>query len=277
VGLRREWVEYEWSGTPVPAFVSWPARAAQGLPAIVVIQEVWGVTGHVQDLASRFAAAGYLALAPDLYAHGGRRPEALASSRIDAVEAFVETMPPSALMNPAERETALARLPEPQRRQVGETLGVLFAPTRPMDQYVGDLRAAVAYLRTHPVSRGQRVGAVGYCMGGGLVALLACSEPDLAAAVTYYGASPPADRIAGIRCPVLGLYGGADRRITEGVPAFAEAMRAAGKPFEHRVYPGAPHAFFNDEHSVYRVDAARDAWVRTLAFFAEHLVPAGGG
>jgi carboxymethylenebutenolidase len=70
---------------------------------------------------------------------------------------------------------------------------------------------------------------------------------------------------------MLGIYGGKDRAVTEAVPAFADAMAAAGKRFDHRVYPGAPHAFFNDTRPSYRVRASRDAWARTLAFLAEQL------
>lgn len=229
---------------------------------------------HIQDLVRRFATSGYVALAPDLYSHGGRRPAALAPERIEAAKAFLDTVPPSAWMDAVEREAALARLPEPRRREVGETLGALFPPDRPVAQYVSDLRAGLAYLRGYRACRGQRIGSTGYCMGGMLSALLACSEPTLSAAVIYYGTSPGADRVAGIRCPVLGLYGGDDPRITDGVPQFAAAMRAAGKTFEYHVYPGAPHAFFNDERRSYRVAATRDAWARTLWFFAQHLAPA---
>jgi carboxymethylenebutenolidase len=271
--LQQEWVEYRSDGQSVPAYLAKPARVSDPLPAVVVIQEVWGVDDHIQDVVLRVSTAGYLALAPDLYARGGRRPAALAADRIEAVKAFLDSVPPSAWMNPSERDAALARLPEPQRRSIGETLGLLLSPDRPMERYTADLRAGVRYLRDHPASRGRRVGSVGFCMGGALSALLACAEPELRAAVIYYGSAPPAGQIAGIRCPLLGLYGGDDPRITQGVPAFAEALRAASKTFEYHVFPGAPHAFFNDTRSSYRVDAARQAWARTLVFFAQHLAP----
>ena len=234
--------------------------------------EIWGVDRHIQDLVRRFAASGYMTFAPDLYSHGGRKTPALAPERIEAVKTFLDTVPPAVWQNPAEREAAVGQLPDPERRQqVGETLGLLLTPTRPVDQYTADLRAAVAHLRAHPMSRGHRVGSTGYCMGGMLSAQLACTEPELCGAVIYYGASPQASQVGAVRCPVLGFYGGDDPRITNTVPAFADAMRAAGKPFEHHVYPGVPHAFFNDERRSYRVDPARDAWARTLAFFNQHL------
>ncbi len=83
-------------------------------------------------------------------------------------------------------------------------------------------------------------------MGGARAGLLAAEEPRLSAAVVCYGASPPPEKAARIRCPVLGLYGAEDARILSGVPSFEEAMRRAGGRLETHVYPGAPHAFFND-------------------------------
>lgn len=270
--LHTEWVTYRSGSDPVPAYLARPARVSAPLPAVLVIQEIWGPDDHIQNVVRRLATAGYVAMAPDLYAHGGKRPAALASERIEAVKAFSESVSRSIWSNPSEREAAIGKLPEPRRQQVGETIGVLFDPKRPTDRFTADLRAGVQYLREHAAVGGHRVGAIGFCMGGALSGLLACSEPTLAADVIYYGASPSAQQVAGVRCPVLGNYGGDDARITDGVPAFADAMRAAGKSFDYRVYPGAPHAFFNDTRGSYHVDAARDAWARTLSFFARHLV-----
>lgn len=256
----------------LPGFMARPARVRQPLPAILVIQEVWGVDDHIQDLTLRLATAGYVAFAPDLYAEGGQRPETLAVGRVEGVKRFLDTLPPGAWGNPAERDAALARLPEPERTHVGGTLGTLFGGVmRDIPGFTRHLRAAADFLRGHEASRGRPVGSTGYCMGGALSALLACADPKLAAAVIYYGAAPPAAQIPGIGCPLLGFYGGDDLRITEAVPALAQTLQAAGKRFEYHVYPGAPHAFFNDTRASYHVDAARDAWARTLAFFAQAL------
>jgi carboxymethylenebutenolidase len=111
-------------------------------------------------------------------------------------------------------------------------------------------------------------------MGGGLSALLACNDPELAVACIYYGMSPPAELLPRIACPVYGFYGGEDARINGGLPAFAEAMAKAGKRFEQHVYPGAAHAFFNDQRPSYHAAASRDALVRTLQAFRTHLDPA---
>ena len=112
---------------------------------------------------------------------------------------------------------------------------------------------------------------MGFCRGGALVGLLAAAEPRLRAGVIFYGSPPPADRRAAIRGPLLGLYGGTDEAITSQIPEFSASLGAAGVEFEDVVYAGAPHAFFNDTRASYRVDAARDAWARTLAFLARHL------
>jgi carboxymethylenebutenolidase len=263
-------VNYASNGAAVPATMVRPAAASGALPAVIVIHEGWGPDGHIRDIADRVAAAGYLAFVPDLYAHGGTRPPELAPDRIDALKRFTDTLPPGGFGDPEMREQALERMPETERTRVSQSLVALFAGMSAPDQFVADLRGAVAHLRDHPDCNGQ-IGALGFCMGGGLVGLLACDERALRAGVVYYGTPPPAERVGGIACPMLGVYGGDDGRITAAVPAFAQAMDAAGKRFDHHIYPGAPHAFFNDTRPAYRVGAARDAWARTLAFLVEQL------
>jgi carboxymethylenebutenolidase len=263
-------VTYTTNGSGVPATLVRPAAASGALPAVIVIQEAWGPDAHIHDIADRIATAGYLAFVPDLYAHGGTRPAELAPDRIDALKRFTDTLPPGGLGNPDVREPALEQMPETEQERLRESLEAVFAARRAPEQFVTDLRGAVAHLRDYPDCNGQ-IGAIGFCMGGGLAGLLACDAPGLRAAVVYYGTPPPADRVPRIACPVLGIYAGEDGRVTAAVPAFAEAMAAAGKRFEQHVYPGVPHAFFNDTRPSYRVRAARDAWARTLAFLVEQL------
>jgi carboxymethylenebutenolidase len=263
-------VSYASNGSAVPATMVRPAAASGALPAVIVIHEAWGADGHIRDIAGRIAAAGYLALVPDLYAHGGARPPELAPDRIDALKRFADTLPPGGLGNAKVRGEALEGMPETERTRVAGSIVALFAGLAAPDRFVADLRGAVAHLRDHPDCNGQ-IGAIGFCMGGGLVGLLACDEGALRAGVIYYGTPPPDERVGGIACPLLGIYGGDDGRITSAVPAFADAMAAAGKRFDHHVYPGAPHAFFNDTRPAYRVAPARDAWARTLAFLVEQL------
>ncbi len=248
-------------------YLAWPERAPAPLPAIIVIQEVWGVNAHIEDVTRRLAAAGYAALAPDLYAKDGTRPEALTVERIAEVQSVANSLPPGVWANPTAREAELAKLDEPARTRIGDTHRAVFANIARVPEFVPPLLAAARYLReSSPVSRGQKVACVGFCMGGGLSALLACHDPDLSGAAIYYGSSPPAELVPRIVCPVIGFYGALDQRITSGLPAFAEAMRAAGKSFEQRVYEGAQHAFFNDTRPSYDVRAARDSFARLLEF-----------
>jgi carboxymethylenebutenolidase len=145
----------------------------------------------------------------------------------------------------------------------------------PQDRAIRDLKAAVAHLKTRPDVRANRIGSIGWCMGGKLSLLLASEEPTLAGAVAYYGA-PPTDSaaIARIKAPVLGNFGGEDKGPSpEQVRAFEAAMKKAGKDVDVKIYPGAGHAFanVNNPWKGYREEAAKDAWSRTVAFFARHL------
>ena len=267
--LARAWIDVPSSGATFGAYRVAPEPAGEALPAVVLIQEIWGVDDHIQDLAERLAGAGYLVLAPDLYSLGGGRPAALAPPRIAAAKAFLDSIPPASWWDEAARAEALAELPAGESEPLTAAFAALFARREPAS-LVSALRDAVSLLRVDSGCNG-RVGSVGFCMGGGLSAQLACAEPELSAAVIFYGASPSADDLAGLRCPVLGFYGGEDPRITATVPELAAAMEAAGKDYEWHVYAGAPHAFFNDTRRSYHVGAARDAWARLLGFYAEHL------
>jgi len=248
-------------------FLAQPAGVAQGLPGALVIQEIWGVDEHIEDVTCRLAAAGYAALAPDLYAVGGERPDHLSRDRIAEVKAFMTRHGPAAWGDPGARAAALAQAGAEERSRLEGTLGGLYAGLGDLQRFLPALRAAVRHLRLeHAASRGQKAACLGFCMGGGLAGLLACEEPELAGAAIFYGSAPPLDRVARIGCPVIGFYGGLDARINAGLPGFAQALREAGKSFEHHVYEGANHAFFNDTRPAYDVRAARDAWARLLTF-----------
>ncbi len=268
--LETGWIEIVTPSGACSAFRARPLPVPGRLPGILVIQEVWGVDGHIQDLVLRFATAGYLALAPDLYTVGAR-PGELAPDRIAAVKAFLERVPPAVWTDPEERSKALALLPAEEGRKVAATMDGLFGRRDPEGQ-LRTLVHAVGSLRDDPAVNGH-AGCVGFCMGGNLSARLAARDPALSAAVVFYGSPPPPEEIPAIRCPVLGFYGGDDARITLAVPAFAESMQAAGGSFEQHVYAGAPHAFFNDTRRSYHPAAARDAWARCLLFFAAHVSP----
>lgn len=145
----------------------------------------------------------------------------------------------------------------------------------PPDRAMRDLKAGYAFLAARADVKKDRIGAIGWCMGGRYTLALASEEPTLAAAVAYYGA-PPTDAaaIARIKAPVLGNFGGEDKGpAPEQVREFENAMKAAGKSIDVKIYEGAGHAFanVNNPWKGYREDAAKDAWARTVAFFAKTL------
>jgi carboxymethylenebutenolidase len=273
VELERQWVTYDGPAGSVPALLVRPQPASGPRPGVIVIQEVWGVDDHIADLCERFASAGYVALAPDLYAAAGTRPQALAFERVERAKAFLDTFPAGRWMGMDERQRAQALANAPDGEEVGETLGALFGNVqRDRDKHVETLRPAVGCLRSHEACAGRPVASVGYCMGGGLSARLAISS-ELSAAVIYYGVSPEPEQVAQISCPIRGFYGRDDPRIVSGLPEFAAALANAGIDHKLRVYPDAPHAFFNDTRPSYRSEPARDAWARTLGFLAATLEP----
>ena len=131
--------------------------------------------------------------------------------------------------------------------------------------------AGAAYLARHRESTG-KVGAVGFCFGGGVVNRLATDSPDIAAAAPYYGIQPPAEKVANIKAPLLLHYAEMDENIDKGIPAFETALNAANKRYTIHIYPGTQHAFNNDTGAARYNKAASDlAWSRTLAFFKENL------
>ena len=145
----------------------------------------------------------------------------------------------------------------------------------PEDRAMRDLKAALAFLKSRKDVRANRIGAIGWCMGGKYALKLATEEPALGAVVAYYGA-PPTDAaaIARIKAPVLGNFGAEDTGPSPAqVKEFEAAMKKAGKSVDVKIYPGAGHAFanVNNPWKGYREDAAKDAWARTVAFFARHL------
>jgi carboxymethylenebutenolidase len=133
-----------------------------------------------------------------------------------------------------------------------------------------DLLAAVPYLRSRPECNG-KIGAVGFCFGGGIVNLMAVRISDLAAAVPFYGAQPSAADTAKIKAPLLIHYAGLDERIDAGWPAWEAALKANNVKYQAYIYPNTNHGFHNDTTPRYDEAAAKLAWSRTIAFFKENL------
>lgn len=220
-------IDYQRNGHKVGAYLATPPGAGP-FPAMIVIQEWWGLNAHIRDVADRYAREGYVALAPDLY-HG------------------------KATDNPNE---------------AGKLMGALNR-----EEAIKDLIAGTQYLKSQKLVRGDRIGVTGFCMGGSFALLLPCKTKEIRAAAPYYGEIPEAATLQALACPVLYIYGDADFWITrDDVRRLEEAIKKYNKPAEVKIYPGAPHAFFNDTRKdVFRPKEAQDAWQRTLDFFAKHL------
>ncbi|HSN39366.1 MAG TPA: dienelactone hydrolase family protein [Burkholderiales bacterium] len=133
-----------------------------------------------------------------------------------------------------------------------------------------DLLAAAAYLKSRPECSG-RIGAVGFCFGGGIVNTMAVRIPDLAAAVPFYGSQPAAADVAKIKAPLLIHYAALDERINAGWPAYEAALKASGVKYEMHMYPNTHHGFHNDTTPRYDEAAAKLAWQRTIDFFNKNL------
>jgi carboxymethylenebutenolidase len=144
----------------------------------------------------------------------------------------------------------------------------------PEDRAKRDLNAAFDYLAAQPQVKKNRIGAIGWCMGGGYSLDVALEEPTLAADVINYGhLATDADALKKIHAPILGLFGGQDRGITpDDVHQFEQSMKQLGKTIEVKIYDDAGHAFENpNNQSGYRPQDAADAWERTVDFLAAHL------
>jgi carboxymethylenebutenolidase len=133
-----------------------------------------------------------------------------------------------------------------------------------------DFVAAAGYLKDRPDCTG-KIGAVGFCYGGGIVNMLATRLPDLAAGVPFYGSQAKAEEVPGIKARLLIHYAETDPRINAGWPAYEAALKAAGVKYEMFQYPGTQHGFNNDTTPRYDAGAAKLAWSRTVDFFNRHV------
>ena len=143
-----------------------------------------------------------------------------------------------------------------------------------IDQAEQDLSAAIEYLATLDSTTSEKVGVVGFCMGGALSLYTATKNPHVGACVVFYGGHPKVKPdLPNLHAPVLGLYAARDGFVTpDSVHQLESKLKELGKQIEAHIYPGTDHAFFNDTRpEVYNADAADDAWRRTVQFLRKHL------
>jgi carboxymethylenebutenolidase len=239
---------YDVEGFSVPFFYAAPA-GKKNLPVVLVIQEIFGVHEYIADTCRRFAKAGYLAIAPELFARQG----------------------------------------DPSKYGEMAKLMAEVVSKVPDAQVMGDLDAALVWAGQNGGNL-KKVGITGFCWGGRITWLYAEQSKNVKAGVAWYGRlvgtasaltpKHPLDLAAGLKAPVLGLYGGQDggiplTTINQMKDALAEAGgkgNAAAKASEFVVYKDAPHAFHADYRPSYRKEAAADGFNRALAWFKAHGV-----
>lgn len=219
--------------------------------AVIVVQEIWGLTDHITDVTDRLAALGYIAVAPDLLGHIGLTPEV--SRELQELTFGGDEAKRSAAQPRLRGTMNAARAPE-------------FASWA-----VPALKAVVDLLAEQEGVDGD-IAVVGFCFGGSYSFSLALAEARLKAAVAFYGGFPETGEPADLRCPVLAFYGADDHGITDGLPELETRMTDAGADFTTQVYDGVGHAFFNDTNAqTYAPEVAADAWQRTITFVEQQF------
>ena len=228
---HREWVTVKHDGRSVEIFVVYPESKGK-TPVVLIIHEIFGMTDWVQDLADQVAAAGYIAVAPDLLS--GMGPNGGHSS--DFAEG--KTMEAVSHLNP--------------------------------DQVTGDLNAAADFAVKIPASNG-KLFVGGFCWGGGQTFRFATNRIDVAAAFVFYGPPPEKDAMTRIKAPVYGFYAGNDSRIGAMIPDTVAQMKAAGKTYDIVTYEGAGHGFMRSGEAPDAKDADKkarsEAWSRWKSLF----------
>jgi carboxymethylenebutenolidase len=220
--------------TQVNAYTAFPGTSGI-YPGIILLQEAFGVNGHIRNVADRLAQEGFVVIAPELF-HRSAAP-GLEIPYSD----FPSALPHFQAITP-ERLTA-------------------------------DLQAAHAWLQAQDNVAADKIGSIGFCLGG-RVSFLANAVLPLAAAVSYYGGGTHtlASRAGELHAPHLFFWGGLDKHISKDqVDSVLQALDAAGKPYINTTISYADHGFHCDERPSYNADAAKEAWALTLAFFNEKL------
>jgi carboxymethylenebutenolidase len=200
---HQEWVTIKHGGRDLSAFIVYP-EVKNKAPVVVVIHEIFGMSDWVQSVADQLAAAGYIAIAPDLLS--GMGPEGGRTNSFTGVDAVRE---------------AISKLPP--------------------EQITSDLNAAADYAIKLPASNG-KLAVGGFCWGGTQTFRFATNRSDLRAAFVFYGTAPDSG-LERIKAPVYGFYGGNDARVDATIPKTQEEMKKAGRKYEPITYDGAGHGF----------------------------------
>lgn len=242
-------IELSADGTAFDAYRAREDRNAK-MPGLIVIQEIWGLTDHIKDVAERFSKQGFSVVAPDLLGDSGVLEQIDAETRLD-------------IFIPEKRLAAQAKMREVTQPVRAPEFAQVAIPR---------LKSAIDLLLEDDMVNGN-IGVVGYCFGGTYAFQIAIADSRIKACVPYYGQPPqPLENVKHIAAPVYAFYGGKDEALMKSLPDLTDAMREHGRDFSYEVYPETGHAFFNDTNShAYNADAAHDAWEKTLAFLHQNL------
>ncbi len=257
--LTPRYITYRSRSAQVPAFSIEPLKTTGSL---VVLHEVWGLLPHIKDICKRLGKLGFATFAPNLY---WKHEDLLVPEKIRTAMAAVWGLPLEERydLQKVRRELANKHV----SAETFDVIAVLYN-RHFRDQMLRDATSCVQYA----LSRYDRVGSIGFCMGGGLSIRLATKINRLASCVVFYGEPPYPRDVAKINSPVLSIHAGTDEIINSKVPGFVEAAITSGKDLTLRVYSKTRHGFFNDTNEeLYDKEAAEDAWELTKWFLERTL------
>lgn len=249
-------------GTDVSAFLV-GEKNSRG--AVIVIQEIWGLTNYIKNYSRRVASLGFLALAPHLYS---RKEESEIFSQENiamSMRLFFEI--PQEKRGDKDSINAVMERANPEQREVITKL--MMGRGALEERMIKDLAMGYEYLKKE--FEPAKFGVVGFCMGGGLSFRVSTRLP-FDATVVYYGANPPdLNDVANMKGPMLGLYAGDDPNINKGIPDAVNTFLKFKKQIELKIYPNTKHAFANTDGAAYDKAASEDAWEKASSFFGKYL------
>ena len=250
-------------GAMMSAFISRPKEGEY--PGIIVIHEAFGLNEQIRGVARRYAREGYATIAPNLFTRNG---DIMNEKNIESTMRHMWTVPPDKRSDPGTIQELMSKLSETERK----VANIFFLGREEMEkQMAKDLLNCRSYLQSLDFVVSEKLGIMGFCLGGGLTYQLSTMYP-FSASVPFYGANPkPLVSVENISGPILAFYAGEDERINAGVASLVEAMVKYKKQFSLKLYKGAQHSFFNETRPSYNKEAASDAWETSLAFYNKNL------
>jgi carboxymethylenebutenolidase len=248
-------------GTMMSAFVS---RPKDGLyPGIIVIHEAFGLNAQIRGVARRYAQEGYVTIAPHLFTRNG---EVMNEKNIESTMRYMWSVPADKRGDPDTIREIMSKMSDTERK----VASTFFLGRDEMEkQMAQDLMDCKSHLQNLDFVVKEKLGIMGFCMGGGFALLGACKLP-LAFCVDYYGMIQKADVVEGVRGPIQLMLGSEDDRVTpwayrELLPALAKHK----KRVDLYLYPNARHAFHRPDWEGHNEEAAKDAWSKTIHFLSE--------